>query len=160
MELRVRPTDDLDIDIISLNMREADLMEIEATGTIDPVVSLTNCCELSKGSCYTITMDELPIAMFGVSEVELLPSFASVWLLGTNDITDSAPIAFLRLTKRILPKLISPYDMVFNVMDKRNELHIRFVKWLGFTFIREIAYGPQKLPFYEFALINKRRSHV
>ena len=108
MELRVRPTDDLDIDIISLNMREADLMEIEATGTIDPVVSLTNCCELSKGSCYTITMNELPIAMFGVSEVELLPSFASVWLLGTNDITDSAPIAFLRLTKRILPKLISP----------------------------------------------------
>ena len=160
MQLEIRPTEELDVDIIALSLRPADLAEIKATGTEDPHVALTNGMELSTPSCYTITADDLPIAMFGTAPVELIPEFASIWLLGTDDIEDH-PTAFLRLCKRTFPRLMTPYDMVFNLMDKRNELHVKFVKWLGFTFIRERPFGPEGLPFYEFALINKnRRSHV
>jgi hypothetical protein len=158
--LEVRATDDLDIDIVSLTLRQADVEELKATGTENPRDALVAGMEMSDGGCYTITMDELPIAICGTAPVELIPSFASIWMLGTEDI-DACPTSFLRLCrKELLPDLISPYEMVFNVMDKRNSLHVRFVSWLGFTFIREKPFGPYGLPFYEFALINNRRSHV
>jgi len=160
MKLAIRSTEDLDIDIIALNIREADLMEIEASGTKDPRDALQNAYDICGPECFTIVMDELPIAMFGTAKVELIPEFASIWLLGTDDITNTAPISFLRIVKKVFKHVIEPYEMVFNVMDKRNEFSIRFVKWLGFSFIREIPYGPNSVPFYEFALINKRRSHV
>ena len=159
MDLEIRPAEGIDVVIIADSMRPADLREIKATGTEDPELALMNGMELSSPSCYTITMDDMPIAMFGTAPVELIPDFASIWMLGTSDI-EECPISFLRLCKETLPRLISPYDMVFNIMDKRNDLHVKFVKWLGFTFIREKEFGPDRLPFYEFALINKRRSHV
>lgn len=156
MALDIRPAEGVDIDIIACDMRPADLAEIAATGTEDPVESLSNSMELSVPSCYTITADGLPIAMFGIAPVELIPDFGSIWLLGTEEI-ERYPTAFLRLCKTTLPRLMAPYDMVFNLMDVRNELHVKFVKWLGFTFIRERSFGPEGLPFYEFALINNNR---
>ena len=160
MLLDIRPAEGIDIDIIACDMRPADLAEIAATGTVDPYDALTNCMTLSMPSCYTMTADDLPIAMLGTAPVELIPDFGSIWLLGTEEIEEH-PVALLRLCKKILPRLMTPYDMLFNLMDVRNELHVKFVKWLGFTFIRERPFGPEGLPFYEFALINKnRRSHV
>ncbi|QDP62657.1 MAG: putative scaffold protein [Prokaryotic dsDNA virus sp.] len=160
MSLDIRPAEGVDIEIIAADMRPADLAEIEATGTVDPYLALSNAMELSMPSCFTMTADDLPIAMFGISSVELIPDFGSIWLLGTEEI-ERHPTAFLRLCKSVLPRLMTPYDMVFNLMDVRNELHVKFVKWLGFTFIRERPFGPEGMPFYEFALINKnRRSHV
>ena len=78
----------------------------------------------------------------------------AIWLLGTDAITNDIPTAFLRHSKRFLPFLTEPYDMVCNIVDKRNEVHIKWIKWLGFSFIRELNYGPKDLPFYEFARLN------
>ena len=156
MALDIRPAEGVDIDIIACDMRPADLAEIAAAGTADPFEALFNSMELSMPSCYTITTDGLPIAMFGTARVELIPDFASIWLLGTEEI-ERHPKSFLRLCKKKLPQYIAPYDMLFNVMDVRNTLHVKFVKWLGFTFIRERSFGPEGLPFYEFALINNNR---
>ena len=85
MLLDIRPAEGIDIDIIACDMRPADLAEIAATGTVDPYDALTNCMTLSMPSCYTMTADDLPIAMLGTAPVELIPDFGSIWLLGTEE---------------------------------------------------------------------------
>lgn len=45
--------------------------------------------------------------------------------------------------------------ILFNCVDQRNEVHINWLRWLGFKFVRIIPeYGIQKLPFIEFVRIR------
>tara|TARA_R100000655_G_scaffold96626_1_gene139201 strand:+ start:1170 stop:1640 length:471 start_codon:yes stop_codon:yes gene_type:complete len=139
------------IPYVAENLRNADLDELAATGTVDPYKALTNGFEMSKPSCYTFVMNDLPVSMFGVAPFEWQPNSGSIWMLGTNDVTDKCSFHFLRWSKRFLPKLLEPYDMVCNIVDARNTVHIEWIKWLGFKFLRPIKFGPQNLTFWEFA---------
>jgi hypothetical protein len=97
-------------------------------------------------------VDNRPVVMFGV--VPLGDGIGSIWLLGTDAITNEIPVAFLRWTKRLLPVLTEPFTLVCNAVDKRNVVHVKWLRWLGFTFIREVRLGPSDLPFYEFARLT------
>ena len=97
---------------------------------------------------------DIPIAMFGVAPVQDRKEWGSIWMLGTDDITDLVPISFLRCCKRFLPTFLSPYEMVFNLVDHRNTVHIKWLKWMGFSIIREVSYSPSNNKFYEFARLN------
>jgi len=143
-----------DISYIAENMREADLMEIQALGVPDPRMALTHGFEHSKPNCYSGYNHGVPVTMFGVTPHAETPQIGFIWLLGTDRITTDIPISFLKKSKRFLPVLVEPYDMVCNIVDKRNTVHIKWMKWLGFSFVSEIIYGPEKRPFYEFAKIK------
>jgi len=61
---------------------------------------------------------------------------------------------FLRQSKIELRKILKEYPVLFNVVDSRNEVHVRWLQWMGFTFIKKHSeYGPEKRPFYEFVRI-------
>jgi hypothetical protein len=46
------------------------------------------------------------------------------------------------------------YDVLFNLVDERNTLHIRWIQWCGFTFVnRHPALGAEQRPFLEFVRI-------
>jgi hypothetical protein len=61
---------------------------------------------------------------------------------------------FLRKSKEQLQQLFSNYSVLFNVVDARNTVHIRWIKHMGFTFVAEHAeWGPEKRLFYEFVRI-------
>ena len=143
-----------DIDYIAPRMREADLKEIEAVGIPDPHEALRSSYYGSKPLCYTGIGCGVPIAMMGVVPSTDNPRWGNIWLLGTDDITDTVPISFLKWTRKFFPVMIEPYDLVFNLVDKRNTVHIKWIKWLGFAFLREVIHGPQHRPFYEFARMN------
>lgn len=143
---------------VANNMREADLDELAATGTRDPHRALTMGFEMSKPSCYTFVMDDLPVSMFGVAPLEGHPAWGSIWMLGTDDVTDKCSFHFLRWSKRFLPNLLEPYDMVCNIVDARNTVHIKWIQWLGFKFLRPITFGPENRTFWEFAEVNHVRS--
>ena len=50
------------------------------------------------------------------------------------------------------------YPLLVNYVDARNKVAIRWLRFLGFTFIRKIEkYGVGRKPFYEFVRIS---SHV
>ena len=141
-------------DSIATNMRQEDLNEIQAMGVPDPHEALRKGMVHSKPECYTASVKGVPIAMFGVVPFDDDPKFGSIWLLGTDRIKTEVPISFLKKSRKVLPTLIEPYEMVCNVVDKRNEVHIKWIKWLGFSFIRETICGPENRPFYEFARLN------
>ena len=142
-----------DIKEIAPRLRKGDLDEIEALGE-EPEEALRKSYFGSEPKCYTAEHKEVPMAMFGVVPFQDNPKWGSIWLLGTDDVTDVAPISFLKWTKLFFPTLIEPYEMVCNIVDKRNTVHIKWIKWLGFSFVREVTAGPHNRTFYEFARLN------
>lgn len=143
-----------DIDYISTRLRDPDLREIKALGDFTPREALEMSYFGSRPKCYTAIGKGIPVAMFGVVPFEENDRWGSIWLLGTDGVTDDIPITFLKWTKRFLPILLEPYDMVCNLVDKRNEVHVKWLRWLGFSFIRELRHGPENRTFYEFARLN------
>ena len=70
-----------------------------------------------------------------------------IWLVTTPDIYEH-PRSFARLAKQIINSRTEP--LLWNIADKRNTVHLRLLKFLGFTFTSEIKHGPHNLTFIGF----------
>ena len=55
---------------------------------------------------------------------------------------------FARESKRFIEGLDEPY--LWNIVDNRNTVHIKLLKFLGFTLHDEVTYGPNNLTFTRF----------
>lgn len=129
-------------------LRAADLMEIDASSSLAPVDCLREGGEKSAPSCTIIDEHDTPLAMFGVSDG------GRVWLLGSDALVSGKTLRqFISQCRRYVDAI--PNDPpLWNYIDARNEVHIRWLRWMGFTFIRFIpAHGPQGRAFYEFRRI-------
>ena len=79
-----------------------------------------------------------------------------VWMLCTPVIYDNTHL-FVRTARKWLDS--RPERVLWNKLDKRNTTHIKLLKHLGFTFLREITHGPNQLPFIEFVrCVNPQQS--
>jgi len=79
-----------------------------------------------------------------------------IWMLGCQSMMDDSSDrrTFLRESKRELIKVHEQYPVLFNVVDARNKVHIRWLQWMGFTFIQKHPqWGPEGRLFYEFVRI-------
>jgi hypothetical protein len=70
-----------------------------------------------------------------------------IWMLCTP-IIHEYPITFARLAKNYLESRPEPF--LWNIIDKRNTVHLKLLKWLGFKFLEEFEHGPNKLTFIKF----------
>lgn len=131
-------------------MRIEDAQEVWASSHDTPLKALLHGYIYSE-ECYTIyrIKDGLPVAMFGYTRVD--PLHGGIWLLGSKEL-ENHPVRFLKESKYWLNHIQESVPLLFNVVDCRNTTHIRWIEWLGFSFIRTIQeYGPDRLPFIEFA---------
>ena len=71
-----------------------------------------------------------------------------IWMLCTPAINDY-PITFAREAKRYVDR--QPHKLLWNILDKRNRVHLKLLRFLGFKFLREFKHGPNQLTFIEFA---------
>lgn len=144
----------LDVHDLAPHLRQADRDELEACG-IAPFDALH--AGLQSEPCMTILHRGQPAVMFGVMRG---PAFwhlerGAVWLLGSDAIDTSFALPFLRYSRAWLERIAEKYDLLYNVVDERNTVHIRWLKWLGFTFIaRHEHFGVAKFPFLEFTKIT------
>jgi hypothetical protein len=130
-------------------LRAADLREIEAASGRDPLDVLREGAELSVPSCTIIGNIGFVAGMFGAT-----PD-GRVWLLGSDElVTYPLNRQFLKECRVWCDKMLNLYPLLHNVIDERNDVHIRWLKWMGFTFINRKPYGPQGLPFLEFVRIK------
>ena len=83
--------------------------------------------------------------MFGVAPRD--EDIGFIWLLGTDEIKDIS-WQFLRESREWLEKISSPYKMVCNMVHEENTVHIKWLKFLGFTFLKHTK------PFIEFSRIT------
>ena len=150
----VRPSIPSDVAAVANGMRSEDVAEIKAQSGADPKGGLLFCF-FSSNPCMTlISSDGKPIAMWGVVPNQL--GSGRIWLLGHQSMFENPCDKgyFLRESKIQLAKLHKKYSVLFNEVDARNKIHIRWIQWMGFTFIREHPqWGPESRLFYEFVKI-------
>jgi hypothetical protein len=135
-----------DAAIVSERLRDADRREVRASGG-DPLLSLQAGVSQSRPA-ITCLVDGTPEVIFGV--VPGGPSTGYVWLLGSDAIVRHRT-HFLRLSGTWVSIFHERYPVLTNVVDERNTVHLRWLRWLGFEFIRRHPdWGPERRPFIEF----------
>ncbi len=147
----IRLATEEDISYVAPRLRQADKEEVWASGSYLPEDALRASYRASE-PCFAGVEQDKPVALFGVAPVS--SNVGAIWLLGTDAISNKIPISFLRWSRRFLPFLLEPYDMVCNQVHAKNTVHIKWLRWLGFTFINKIERGPYNEQFYEFARLS------
>ena len=129
---------------VASNLRPEDRREVEEGHGIDATEALLDAVQ--KPSCVYFTMPNGKTA--GMAGVD--PG-GQIWMLCTHAIHDY-PIWFARQARRYVER--QPDKLLWNVVDKRNTVHLKLLQFLGFKFLREIEFGPNKLSFIEFVRIH------
>ena len=80
----------------------------------------------------------------------------SIWMLCTPAIHDY-PLTFAREAKRFVNS--REHKLLWNIVDKRNTVHLKLLQFLGFKFLRELKHGPNQLTFIEFCRVQPSISH-
>ena len=83
-------------------------------------------------------------------------SGGKIWMLCTNVIHDR-PMLFARNAKRWIDSRDD--RLLWNIVDKRNTVHLKLLKFLGFKFLRELTHGPNQLTFIEFCRVRTNSDH-
>ena len=123
---------------VSQKLRYEDKRELEEGHGLQPSIALPLAA--SRG-CYAFMVPDGRIAgLAGVDE-------GAIWMLCTEAIHDY-PITFARGAKRFVDS--RPERLLWNIADKRNTIHLKLLKFLGFKFLREVTYGPNNITFIEF----------
>jgi hypothetical protein len=124
---------------VASNLRLEDLREAVEGHGIDPIIDIPIASR--SGFCVSFTVPNGETAgICGINGGE-------IWMLCTPAI-HKYPMTFAREAKRFIDS--RPEKLLYNVVDKRNVVHLKLLKFLGFKFIREVPFGPNQLPFIEF----------
>jgi len=146
--MRVSTLDD--VEYLAPRLRFEDKQEILASLGLTPLDGLKKSFGNST-LCLTIVNPKgLAVAIFGIADLGGL--VGGIWLLATEDLS-TIQIAFLRECKKVIQLLNKKYKILWNYVDCRNELHIKWLKWCGFKFLRKTNYGVLQKPFYEIIRI-------
>jgi len=150
--IEARLAEPKDAFLLGPRMRQEDVDEVKACSGLFPAEALLLGVEKSV-ECYTLWAGDQPLAMYGIVE-DQNPSIGCIWLLG-SDLIYEHRVAFLRISRPWIERFQSQYPILYNYIDARNTVHIRWLQWLGFSFISEHPeYGVEKRLFYQFIRIN------
>ena len=128
---------------VASNLRSDDRREVEEGHGLDPFVMITS--KAQEGSCVYFNVPNGKTAgMAGVDPGGL------IWML-TTPAREEYPVTFAREAKRYVER---QKGLLWNIVDKRNTVHLKLLKFLGFKFLREIFHGPNQLSFIEFCKIQ------
>jgi|ERR1044072_64245 hypothetical protein len=141
-----------DIHDLAPRLREADIQEIKAASG-ETSVGVLERGLFSSDPCYVVVRDDgRSLALFGVVP-DLSSNFVSsgiIWLLGSDDLVKYS-YTFLRYGREWIERLQERYNFLWNYVDARNETHIRWLKWCGFSFYAILEkHGVEQRPFYKF----------
>lgn len=132
---------------IAPRMRQADKDEVLASSGREPLEALLYSIKHSD-EAFTGMADGVPEIMFGVGTINLLYQVGAPWLLGTDAVqTHYRP--FLKSSMLWKSHLMSRYNELHNMVDDRNKVSKRWLKWLGFEIGPAIDIG-NGLHFREF----------
>ena len=140
-----------DIKYLAPRLRQSDKEEILAGIGSTPYHALLTGY-LNCAIVFTIVNPKnKPVGIFGVTDCG--NGTGVIWLLATDGLA-KIQIAFLKECREVVKVLNKKYKILWNFVDCRNQLHIKWLKWCGFKFLRKTNYGVLQKPFYEIIRIN------
>lgn len=102
----------------------------------------------TPGNTYVIFNDKNEnVALTGVEPVS--KDEGLIWMVATPDL-EKHGLEFLRACHEFIDIMCRPYKKVGNVVHARNEVHLKWLKWLGFEFKGEAPLGPLHETFIHF----------
>ena len=125
---------------VASNLRPDDRREIEEGWGLDPIIHLPEAARKGSGVWFEVPNGKTA----GLAGVD---AGGIIWMICTPAIHEY-PITFAREAKRFVESRTEP--LLWNIVDKRNTVHLKLLKFLGFKFLREIKHGPNQLSFIEF----------
>ena len=131
-------------------MRAADRDEVRSASGRSPVQALTFSLRKSAVA-WTALVDGKPEVMFGLADLNVLARVGAPWLLGTDAVTIHRR-AFLRGSVEWRGKLLARYSVLRNLVDDRNAVSMRWLKWLGFKLSSPVPIGHDGTAFRLFEL--------
>ena len=133
---------------VASNLLPEDRKEVEEGHGHDPKVILPLAYDIGDSVYFRVPNGELA----GIAGVH---GEGQIWMLCTPAIF-KYPMTFAREAKRYVER--QQDKLLWNVVDKRNKVHLKLLKFLGFKFLRELKYGPNNLSFIEFCRVFRSRS--
>ena len=128
---------------VASNLRLEDRREVEEGHGCDPIEYAEFIAQESSAVYFTVPNGKTA-GMAGVN-----PDGA-IWMLCTEAIKNY-PHTFARESKRFVESRTEP--LLWNIVDRRNIVHLKLLKFLGFKFLRELKHGPNQLSFIEFCRV-------
>ena len=138
-------TDEAAIEVAS-NLRPDDLREVVEGHGVDPTTELLHAAHNSSSVYFTVPNGKTA-GMAGVGRD------GTIWMLCTPAIHEY-PITFAREAKRFIESRTEP--LLWNIVDERNKVHLKLLRFLGFKFLRKKLHGPNQLSFIEFCRVRTR----
>ena len=129
---------------VASNLRPEDRREVEEGHGHDPMVSIPSGA-LSGNSVYFTVPDGRLAGVAGVH------ADGQIWMLCTPAI-HKYPITFAREARRYVESRTE--ELLWNIVDERNTVHLKLLQFLGFKFLRRLKYGPNNLSFIEFCRVQ------
>jgi hypothetical protein len=147
-----------DAALVAATMRAEDAAEAMAQGGQGPAEALLGGLLLSQPCLAVIGAAGGPIALLGVIPEHALAG--RVWLLGVEGMLADQQNrrAFVRQAPEVIDWMHSVRPILFNVVDARNQVHVRWLRRMGFTMISDQPdWGPEHRLFYEFCRVQDVR---
>ncbi len=130
------------------HLREADRAEVAALTGAPPELILP--AQATNASAMFSSKGEL-VGLCGCDPVQHFPEVGIIWMIGSNRLVRHR-VEFLRAGRSWVIEQHRRFPLLTNRADARNTLHLRWLSWLGFRFLREVErWGAQGRPFIEFA---------
>ena len=132
------------------NMRVMDKIEALYQTGLSPEDALSYTFLGSKTNMTVADDNDQPIGLCGVQKD------GCIWFVATDELFDNKKyrIQLVRQGKEWVDNLLESYKILYNYVYAENSSAIKWLKALGFTFVKlHESYGYQKKPFYEFLRI-------
>jgi hypothetical protein len=134
-------------------LREQDRFEILTASGEDPEVVLPRALNGSKGIVtFVETPGGDPILISGARPSH--PNAAVIWMVGTP-LLKTIAFRYAREAHRYVDEWHQQYPLLWNTAWAGNDLHLKWLKFMRFSFIRRVQYRGQ--PFIEFARLQHVR---
>ena len=128
-----------DLDYLAANLREADKAEMKAFNGMDPREGLEYCIEGDKET-WIATVEGVPCCIFGLTEILVEDDDDTksgvIWAMGT-DLLFKYKGHLNRISKKIINNWLEKYDVLFNYIWEKNEVHRQWLKRMGFIIMPE-----------------------
>lgn len=137
-------------------MRQEDRDEIWHLARVSPIEALSQGFH-TCGYNRTVLLDGAVVAIFGISGKK--GEVGIPWMLASHLLTKIRK-PFVRECKEFLEEMSEDYQLLHNRVWSKNTEHIRWLKWLGFTFMEPKPLGPDNELFIEFyKVIDRDEDH-
>lgn len=142
----IHPATHHDALYVAGNLQPEDRQEIEGLG-MDPHSAIPLSVLGAETAVTFWNPDGMICGVAGVSRTDA--QCGAVWMVTTPDVR-RYPKLFFKEARKWLAS-VNGYDLLHNIADPRNTMHLKLLHLLGFKRLSYVTVGPNRLTYVEFA---------